>query len=268
MKKIFTLLAFLLGSSHVATQAENSESYVPLVREGVEWVNTQVIACGLPVEENWHFTLELKGDTLVKGKNYKKCHYYKGENPDKSQDSIVALLREDNKVVYCLNNHMLEDRGQSYFSPDKEYILYDFISPENAIGGEILNREEGRYPTASTEVINGTTRKKWIFGSDPFRAIIEGIGYVAYRHSEPGSLLAPFMSEISGLGGCYSWLFYVRENGKEVYRNPNTNTAVNSIEQDPIAQDTNFYNLQGIKVDESNLQPGIYIHNHKKIIIK
>ena len=97
-KLLFALLA-LLGMSQVVAQ---EYEYVPFVREGVKWVyyydfpfDNSYIASG-----KHYYTLEIKGDTILNNKCYKKVHLYQGGAINTENDTIPVFLREENKIVY------------------------------------------------------------------------------------------------------------------------------------------------------------------------
>ena len=241
-----------------------ADDYVPLVRNGVQWVNQrehynsyQDYLNGPPAK--WYYTYEIKGDTTVNGRLYKKCHYYLGENPDRSKDSIAALLREQDSVVYCRNNGWNAYVGDA---KGEERVLYDFKNPPSNNYGT---------PTADSILVNGTWRLRLHYGEVNDFLIIEGVGFDSNSY---GDLLYPFKPIPTGftteplLDKVYLW--YVKENGQIVYRGISTikdgveNVGVDSV---PLGDEA-YYNLQGARVAADRLTPGIYIHNHKKVVVR
>ncbi len=61
------------------------------------------------------------------------------------------------------------------------------------------------------------------------------------------------------VASCYDKIKFYTEGGF---------TGVESIETDASQGDDQYYNLMGQKVSPENLGSGIYIHNHKKVMIK
>ena len=84
MKKIFTLLVLMCSLSVVA------QEYTPLVREGVKW--ECVLDVWKPQNEvgpnyfHYPYTISFDGDTIINGKNYKKCFYQFADNDVATSD--------------------------------------------------------------------------------------------------------------------------------------------------------------------------------------
>ena len=104
MKKIILMMAFaLLGiGQNMAQEAD----YTPFVREGVQWVCYFVHYwdndyMGFKPGQTF-FTLELKGDTVIDGKEYKMMHKYSGIGINPDDDTVLACLREENRIVYVI----------------------------------------------------------------------------------------------------------------------------------------------------------------------
>ena len=92
MKKylLITILA-LLGMSQALAQEQEC---LPLVREGVKWVNEKVIIDHGDTTR-YYYTYEISGE--VNGpftKINKACHYYTGRDLDMERDSVIAGLSE------------------------------------------------------------------------------------------------------------------------------------------------------------------------------
>ena len=45
-------------------------------------------------------------------------------------------------------------------------------------------------------------------------------------------------------------------------------TGISTIAADDDENDSNWYTLQGFKIDRKPTQPGVYIHHGKKVVIK
>lgn len=91
---------------------ETEPAYRPLVEEGKHWTYDSFMPMR-PSEYNHYYYYDLKGDTLIAGKNCLKMY-----SDNRANDSIVryeAALYEENKKVFC-------------FFPEKEeaVLLYDF----------------------------------------------------------------------------------------------------------------------------------------------
>ena len=137
MKKylIIALLAILGMTQSVAQESE----YVPFVREGVQWVCC-FFSKPYYLKVYRYYTLELKGDVTINGKEYKAMHKYSGESINWDEDTIPIYLREENRVVYGIvpdgyiypecpigveQNDSLDEQIRS----GEEFVLYDFNDP-------------------------------------------------------------------------------------------------------------------------------------------
>ena len=218
--------------------------------------------------KQFFYSYESKGDTTVNGITYKKCHYYPGEEPDRSHDSVIALLREQDSVVYCLNNNALIDAEK-----DKEAVLYDFVHPQNM---ESLRHSSGDIDYATDSISAGGHSLMRIKFSDHFY-LVEGIGFDS---SLTGDLLYPFKPMATGVQAMgdgtnwvvdYVYLWYVKENGNIIYygQTYSGSDGISQIKTDATDKiDDAYYNLQGARVAADQLTPGIYIHNHKKVVVR
>ena len=113
MKKILLISVLaLLGMSQAV--AYNNE-YVPLVREGVKWVNEKVIVDHGDTT-SYYYVYEIQGDDpdwqWDQETTSKLCHYYTGNHIDVNNDSIISSLAEVgldiSAIVNCHNNWALD----------------------------------------------------------------------------------------------------------------------------------------------------------------
>ncbi len=134
MKKvfIFTLLA-LLGLFQAAAQDDN---YLPLVREGVQWVNEKVII-NHGDTTSYFYKYEIFGEDTRHWNSLDRfnhaCYYYTGEKLDVELDSLISGLSEEiqhdnslefSEVTSSYNNayaKMLEE--QRLFVPLMSYAI-------------------------------------------------------------------------------------------------------------------------------------------------
>lgn len=85
---------------------EDGYEYVPFVREGVKWVYfytyNDTFQPTYPdlFSGTVYLNLEIKGDTIINGKAYKKMHKYYGDAINIENDTVPIYLREENKIVY------------------------------------------------------------------------------------------------------------------------------------------------------------------------
>ena len=286
MKKtiLFSILALLGMTQAVAQDYE----YVPFVREGVKWVYIYVenlkymatndnrnLSQNIDEEPDYrvaYLTLEIKGDTIINGKNYKAMHKYHGSAIDIENDTIPIYLREDEKIVYGI---IPEGRAygdcfvyNSYNYQDwydgNEHVLYDFNDP--ITWWESIN--SGTFDCLNTEMIDlGSKKAKcYVCTIDDHKFYqIEGIGFDA-----PNSYTLALFNRSFDIFS----LSHVVENGeiiyKSIYFDPSVHVGIDEAVADKPhrAMDGNYYNLMGQSVGkEVPTTPGIYIHNGKKICV-
>ena len=152
--------------------------YVPIVREGVQWVYFDENA-SQPV-----VTLEFKGETTRNGNTYKQLYQNDTDEP-------LALMREVDKKVYCL-----------YDGFAGEQLLYDFNQP--GAGCFESDNYEQMYIG-----VNGNLRNLY---TDHNMTIIEGIGPDARF-----SILYDLYPELPTCAMGNFYLSHVVEDGKTVY---------------------------------------------------
>ena len=94
---IVSMLMIALTSKAQETEYE----YVPVVREGVEW--GYVAEYYLPYSAEF-YRMQLKGDTVINGKTYKRCYAYQTATLDTATATLHGFLREEGKKVYFIPN--------------------------------------------------------------------------------------------------------------------------------------------------------------------
>ena len=215
--------------------------YVPFVREGVKWVYYYDNPIeGISYEDGFipsgihYYTFEMKGDTVINGKNYKPVHLYSGESVNETNDTVPVYLREENKVVYGI----IPDDKRYYECPigigtevlgfdlcstvqtGVEFILYDFNDPAGfyeSLDGHV----HLHYDHADLVGIGSHWSKKHVFnhGMDDYyfgeESIIEGIGFVG---DSPGMPLNYFYGITVGMTQVTNRLSHVIEDGETVYK--------------------------------------------------
>lgn len=218
MKKFLFTLAVLLTS--IAAQA--LAPYQPLVQEGRTWVNYYLGNSGY-----FLYKYELKGDSIVDGKEYKVCYVSSYNEKYSTTDDVisehpVALLREDNMKVYVIyeTTDPLNYQLDYYYDQEGERVLYDFAKSRNMIeSGELQ----------STQVnIDGKVCEKYnsySFVSESPLSTIESIG------ADYGTLLFPEWISATCSDYDLSGLTIVLDSeGQVIYRN---------TEFVPLAEDVN-----------------------------
>ena len=141
---ITCMMTFMMMFAQVA-----SDEYRPLVVEGKHWTYDNFMPLR-PAEYDHYYYYDLKGDTLIAGKNCLKMY-----SDNRNDDSIVryeGALYEENKKVYC------------FFSGKKEAVLlYDF----DCKVGDIVYVNEGQMVVKDIRIENngGISIKKYILHS-------------------------------------------------------------------------------------------------------
>ncbi|MBO4814032.1 MAG: hypothetical protein J5523_03650 [Muribaculaceae bacterium] len=176
-----------------------------------------------------------------------------------------------------------------YEKLNEEWMVYDFNNPSVFVRQAIpyFNIETNEfYYRKAVEVnpitINGTTRKKFISAFDDesisiedksHLVLTEGVGF--YLEENPRRLFSTFISPLGMLtdGGHYTEFSHVEESGNVVFQGPdygkhNVPDAIKELNVDNTnKKDLNYYNING-QVVSTPTQPGIYIHQGKKLVIK
>ena len=277
--------------------------YVPLVREGVKWINERV-------EVNngdttcYYYTYELKGhysypawdgDGPSGSDEAKACHYYLGSKIDDDNDSIIASLGPDGIFrTSCYYNYALEkisDENRNlikrmfYVDIDDGETLYFMChnSPSYAVDlylrlqlePTILTSEN--FMMAEPITIEGYECNRIVYLDEqgkPKAYLVEGIGFDSY---DMGDLLTPFTRKPDPTADHQEWcgLSHVVKDGQIIYKGlryrDNVHVGINEVVTDvPQRQlDGNYYNLMGQPVGKDvPTVPGIYIHQGKKILVR
>ena len=170
------------------------EKYMPLLREGVKWVNLETVYSQEGEEYSEYdlfYVVEVKGDTVIDGITYKKCYRYPRMTWDKplidcSTTEPIAILREEAPKVYIRSSKdsyygLGEERfwGDIFINIDygEEAVLYDFS-------------DQGRFQPIGTAEVAGQPCQTFKFKDEPGLAgvFVEGVGYDS---SIDGDLLFP-----------------------------------------------------------------------------
>ncbi|MBQ4138282.1 MAG: hypothetical protein II592_01910 [Muribaculaceae bacterium] len=280
MKKIIISLLMLMGVTGV--QAQEPE-FVPLVREGVKRVyvfnHHGVETDGGPIV---YYTEEMKGETTLNGRQYMNLYRYYGDELDVNTMLPYAYVREQDKKVYAVldENNKLEDGDFNVyrngdpviktedFESTGEYLIYDF---NDFVAFYDTYSYKQVQSTGEIEV-NGHMCKAYYLDENQRYLILEGVGSVTDR-----GLLFPMTGRwVNGPHPHTLGLSHVIEGGEVVYKSPRydelkdklTPTAVVDLKTtETRSGDNRYYNLMGQPVAKPT-QPGIYIHQGNKIVIK
>ena len=251
MRHVYTImLALLLGG--VAMQAQEAD-YQPLVREGVRWVNnSQFIHYG---DETYYGpigtdVLQFCGDSVIAtGSGTHSYKIVKG--------AYGVFMREENKKVYLWDQ-------QAWM--DDEFVMYDFSDTETATYNNGYEFTESFVLCDTVEIGGKQCRvfKNW--NNTSF--IIESIGLVSQTY---GDLIHTSLIPYAGGGYHYS-LDHVEDlDGNIIYKAPwySDNSSISQVDRDAdVSADPSWYDLLGRPHETRPTQPGIYIHQGRKVVVK
>ena len=299
MKKefIFTLMA-LLGSYPAVAQWDSTD-YLPIVREGVKWVNEKVII-NHGDTTRYYYCYEFSG--IDSTEYYTEdiihaCYYYTDGTLDVDSDSLIAGLIDRGAVSFYRNNayERVHTEGRTLFRlasimepMESRTVLYWFSDGHSPIDYYLTCQEwdEVEPPVLTrenfTEVepieVEGTTCRRYAYvkeNGDTMCYVVEGIGFDSRNM---GDLLTPFTREPDPDADYqeYCGLCHVVKDGQIIYKGmrytPDNMTGIDEVvaEQRPRrVHDDNYYNLMGQPVGKTlPTAPGIYIHQGKKIVIR
>lgn len=213
-----TMVMILTLGLRLGAEAPADYEYVPLVREGVEWVYdwtyyNQTIG--------GRFFLQFSGDSIINGKTYKVCYRYHTPELNKEDAFIEGFAREEDKRVYVIGRRV-PDGGtdNSYTAYDdrhkEEFLAYDFNVDLN---GYVRLPNEQEYPIDRIDYvrIGGKLRKAYYAYSGSVGHTlwaIEGIGYATKRQVD-GDLISPYLTACACFPTYTSCLAYVHQVGSD-----------------------------------------------------
>ena len=269
MKKtlLISILA-LLGMTQAAA-AWDSSDYLPIVREGVKWVNEKVII-NKGDTTSYYYIYEFSGeDPLINesGQINNACFYSRVSELDASLDSLIAGMRDDyGEVTFIRNNAYyllwLEDMINFEYNQGKEFrlmfplsgytngttVIYNFSDPSwNCVGyylsvqhafHNLYGYEEVLTEENFTEVepieIEGISCSRYAYvkeNGDTMCYVVEGIGFDSRNM---GDLLTPFTREPDPDADYqeYCGLSHVVKDGKIIYKGMRFNSALFGIPGD------------------------------------
>ena len=262
MKKLI-LSMVLTAITALPLLAADSSDYVPIVREGVEWGN-KAISFGYCDSRTVYYRAQLKGDTIINGKTYKKCYRYTERELDTSTANLASFMREENKRVYVYPNVKryeqefiagFYDLAVGYYT-DNENLEYDF----NLQAGdtEIFCGFRSSVNEVKDTVVNGSIRKKFTLIETNYgqceRIVLEGIGSIK-DFIETGDFIFPYQDQFSGRELWRRYVTYEKNVGGEiVYKTEYFDANDPAIRPEGIAQvsdgaaDVRVYGTDGAAV--------------------
>ena len=273
MKKI--LLSATILCSCVLAQAQQTD-YTPLVREGVKWIYHELdVDCIEGTFKDKPFEVYFKGDTTINGFTYKKC--YKRYTSPIQPEQFVAIMGEQEKVVYLKWPDFDFDNVMDFSSDEKGTKLIDFNSPFNVNPFFDTPDPEEIEPIT----INDVQCKRFIVdkGNSWERLQIEGVGFdYDFRSGNYGGVIyMPYNSS----GESLIWTEYRFDHledseGDVIYQSQDFAKWTKVYDEDSATHDIkvmgpvddSYYNLMGQPVAHPEDAPGIYIHEGKKVVVK
>ncbi len=301
MKK--TLLIALFALLGLAQSVAQEDDYLPIVREGVKWVNEKVIVNNGDTT-CYYYKYEFSGDdstcTNLIGDINKACYYYTGHHLDVKSDSLIAGML-GSSFVTCFRNdayfkNLREGRMMMQFDMMADggtVILYrfgDYGSDDYYLWiHQFLNNNPDIYPhfkpfltsenfkKVDPITIEGTECERYAYvgeDGDTLAYVVEGVGFDS---RDMGDLLTPFTRRPDPTADHQEWcgLCHVVKDGKVIYKgmrySPNNRTGIDEVVEDKVNRplDPRYYDLMGRAVGTEVPQtPGIYIHQGKKIVVR
>ena len=293
------MLLTLLGMTQALAQESD---YLPLIREGVTWVNEKVIVNHGDTTQ-YYYNYEFSGKdsvyTDMMNNLHDACYYYLGGQLDVEQDSLIAGLRDRYQgMITCMRNHAYEkvrSEGRQMFDlglflDGGSRQLYEFRSSLMNINYYLMceyywcftgeNAEElteENLIEVEPVMIEGVECNRIAYIGDdgePLAYIVEGIGFDS---RDMGDLLTPFTRQPDPDADNQEWcgLSHVVKDGKIIYKGMRYRhgafTGIDEVVTDKTGGLTDgiYYNLMGQPVGkELPTTPGIYIHNGKKIVVR
>ena len=270
--------------------------YLPVIREGVKWVN-EYVRINDGGTTNYYYTYEFKGNHPEKDTHncaYKAVYsrYYTENGASYGDETLVAGLREDESCILCFKNEPLGDVDNlikfynNYYNNydvrllhenlDEMWDIYYYINNQAYPQMNLLNTDN--FVKADPIVIDGVLCSRIAYigeQGDTLAYVVEGIGFDSY---DMGDLLTPFTRYPEADCGCYKeycGLSHVVKDGKIIYKGmryrDDNHVGINEVvaDQPRYSTDPYYYNLMGQPVGkEVPSTPGIYIHQGKKILVR
>lgn len=183
----------LLGLSFfIALLGLNAQVYQPMAKEGTHWiVGNQTLSPPWLAEK---YSLTIRGDSLVNGKNYKKVYLEYFEFNDERKihtnkivySNFYALMRDDTleRKVYAITRKTIQND-----CPDnEEYLLFDFSVKEgDTLTWCILDRRRHSWVCLADSI----RMLKHRFSDGPVKAIYTRLGVSGYSDATSLVIVRP-----------------------------------------------------------------------------
>lgn len=146
MKKLYTLILMAMAAI-TATAAD--WTYMPMVREGVEWhYATQNVRQG--GTDTGNIYLRFDGSETVDGKTYSVLYRYDTPAFDKAKAQIAAYMREDGHKVYAICK-IKPDGTSTSGNESEERVAYDFDTPKTTLLPSLARWTSSPWATQATK---------------------------------------------------------------------------------------------------------------------
>ena len=302
-EKVITGLQVHYGLSHVIEDGEviyksssyTDDMYMPLDREGVQWINERVTVNGGDTT-SCYYAYETKGN--YPGHPYIACYYREGDGvQDEANGTLVAGLADLFGGIYSYQNTILdqvieEDKNMmNYGSQDRETkIIYSGLMDHVPPYGEtddmpsfFIDAQREALLTAENLIkidpikIEDCLCSRWAYigeQGDSLAYIVEGIGFDS---RDMGDLLTPFTRRPDPDADYQEWcgLSHVIKDGKIIYKGMRYREGASNGIGEVVADRTRrpadpyYYNLMGQPVGTTVPNtPGIYIHQGRKVVVR
>ena len=271
------------------------DRYLPVIREGVKWVNEYVRI----TEEgttNYYYSYEFKGNypELDSYNRVFKAVYsknYDANGVGYGDEKLVAGLREDEACILSFRNEPLgwmtnlinfytyqgnEDVRLLHENLEGMWDIDYYINHQAYPHMNLLTTDN--FVKADPIEIDGVLCSRIAYigeQGDTLAYLVEGIGFDS---REWGDLLTPFTQYPDADCGCYKelcGLSHVVKDGKIIYKGmryrEDVLSGIDEVVTDKTRHpmDDNYYNLMGQPVGKDvPTAPGIYIHQGKKIVVR
>ena len=278
------------------------DRYLPLIREGIKWVNEKVVVNNGDTTCTY-YTYEFKGNHPNIGEygiQRKALYRYDGHHQlDVEHDSIVAGMRENETLVSYDCNEPLTDvirQGRDMIDyqrlsasednfGDDNLLYYLCSNNQDVLSCRMLFVDYQREPFLNDDnfvrtepiMIDGYRCSRLAYigeDGDTLAYIVEGIGFDS---RDMGDLLTPFTRQPDHDADYQEWcgLSHVVKDGQIIYKVmrycEGAFTGIDEVVADRTScpLDENYYDLMGRPVGKDvPSTPGIYIHNGKKIVVR
>ena len=263
--------------------------YAPLMREGVVWEYLYLdndMTCAVE-------RFQILGDTVITihdsqpPHNFKKCYRYFGEHFDPDNLSPIAYMEEWGRTIMVItppiaqhrSDEFVSDFGGTYSLPS--YWGYDktgereiyWFEDVNGLMQDVNELYGCDYFSANDSVVTFVA-----VGDQMNRCFdITGIGMVDGKWIEgvgidglhTGNLIAPLAP--SGETGTQGLIRLADLDGNTLYEGAYYSyySGISQVDRDAdVSADPRWYDLLGRPHETRPTQPGIYIHQGRKVVVK